>query len=490
MTFEINNNTQTQNTTSSKTVKSEPKKKPNAGLFDKYFMGKTKEVADSNHDGTISFDELHAYIKNSPDASEEIVLDVAKFLGVEKTSTEGRVFGDAGFINKILQKLNLLKRVDKNQDSNIDYKEITEDSTLDSASRIQLNKIFGIVDGEFNNRQGKLGSCWALTGGTGLAMFAPEMFDHVVKKDNAGNAIVTFYGTEEEPFECKIPRQYIMNRQQARTQQINYSKTYGWEVGKFSSSDPDAIALETAFAAYQKKIENDKKEYETICLKYVQTSTPKPIVKPSTETLTQNITQAQWDEYVNYYHNSDGPNKPVISRDLKYVTPEKIESLKEYIKVSHPIEVKKPTEHETKFNTTKYLNWLKNSEPTTVEKPEIKSFPYTPSVIDGGYSEYAIKLMVGGTYQTFTPENKSEAINALENLNPYGEQNKIASVSFKKKDSDVIPNHAYLITRVTENEVFIIDPHNSNIEKPYSKKRFYENFLNLGVNTLPEKLPD
>ena len=372
-----------------------------------------------------------------------------------------------------------------------------------------LNTTFGLVDGNFKNEQGKYGSCWALTACYGLSREAKDLYQNVIKQDDEGNAIVTFYGFNDGPLEYKISRNLIKSMITRRTYAINHNSLeeniYNNNINEsiYGSSDPDAIAIEAAIKMYEDEIKKQKEDYKQQLIEYVKSSTPNVIEKPDISKLDNNITQEEWLEFINYYRNSSSEYKGkfLFDTSIDYIKPEDIENMKTYVLNSTPKEIVKPDINEISSNYFPLKNYIKNSHSDTMKKPEFKTIENNlGSISTGGTTSRAIRTMVGGTYDVYkgyhfdesaelielTNEEKDKIISILENKDKDSKQ--ILSASFRGSDKTVHSRHAYFISRVEDKKVYLVDPHDSSKEIAYSLKKFIDNLDSLEVNTLPDEL--
>ena len=485
-----------------------PVKNTEQNIFDRYIEDSEKTLIDTNKDGTISFDELKNYV-NSSNAKDDTLFDIAVLMGYEK---ENRLpfSKDSLFKYNISNSLEFLKKADSNNDSNISFEEIKNSQTLSSGEKEKLYNMLGIVDGNINNKQGRYGSCWALAAGYGISKVAPELFKQVVKTDESGNAVVTLYGVSEKPFECTINKESIRRQIQRRAQIVNNNTLNPYDNDKldtrrYSSSDPDAIAIEIAFAEYDRYINNKKSEYLKHLKEYVKSSTPNIIQKPDISTLSVNMSQEEWDNVMNYYRNSDSPDreKYLFYGSIDYLNEETINNMKQYITNSTPQIIEKPELDSINGNVFNIANYIKNSHSSTVKKPEIKTIDNRiGSIKEGGSPGRAIKAMVGGEYQeinnykydeegnivALTKDEKKEIKKELECINSNNDNKRVYTVSFKKDDSTVIDRHAYFISKIDGKKVYLVDQHNTNKIIVYSMKKLLDNFDILNVNILPDTL--
>lgn len=479
------------------------KPKKIASLFDSFFDGKEKDIADCNKDGSISFDEASNYIKNfslQNYDSRQVLLKIAAFLGVEMKSNI-HYEEDSSFFNEILNNIENLKKADKDGDQNVTFQEAKSLEGLDKNNRLKLNRIFGIVDNEINNKQGGYGTCHLLTAGTGIAKQAPKVFENIIKQDEEGNVTVTLYGADSEPFSIKIPNRILRLQQERRARVKNNAMIHGEKATGYGSSDPEAIALEMAYANYGRKIEKDNKLYLEKLQNYIDNSEFKMVEKPSIEGVTfENITQEKLDELYNYYYNSAnnegvrGNSMFVFIRRKEYLTEEQFNTfINEYYPNSQPIVLEKPKRLTA---ITEVENWLKNSSSESVEKPEMQQLKSSGSLNSGGFTERSIQLLAGGTFRRYASENTKPEIIETELANitsSYAESDdnvNIYSADFKAADLDgkIKAGHAYLVDGYFGEEVILVDPHDSSKKIYYPKKRFLENYKNFGINTIENKI--
>jgi len=463
-----------------------------------------KRDADTDGDGHISFDEAKAYINNANsdgniDTSESSVIrKLAAVLGIEvKQKFKGVISENPEVIQGINQKLDILKRADKNGDLEISLDEINNEE-LSVHDKTSLNRIFGLVDGKFNNRQGAIGNCYQLVGAQGIATVAPELYEKVVQRTEDGNAIVTLYGAEGEPFQCTIPQNLIQRRQEAATMgQLQYMSGMNIKPDSFGSTDPDAIALEIATEVYMKqsqsRMENKVKDHYG---EYLANSTCPPvekfdISKLSFENLEDN--HADFRHLKAYIQFSTSPTmkKPEFRSAYDFKNnPELIEECKKYIANSEPIDNPQPSVQDFINNSVVLRYWHEHSRSDTVEKPPLIHIQRTDTTLSSGYVHDAIKLAVGGGAGVRTKEaDIRDEIKNFATINSNGNK-QVYSASFESKDAYVIPKHAYLVKNVTEDSVILVNPHDSTKTIRYPKKDFFSNCRNLDINRLPLELPD
>lgn len=495
-----------QNSLKSAEVQETPLKK---GIFDMYLNKNAKMLIDINSDNIITFDEVQNYLNRS-DADNKILGKIASILGVEiKTPVDFNI--NVEFKNDANALLNLLKQVDKDSDNNITLTE-AECEQLTKAERANINKIFGLVDGKINNKQGRYGSCWALTAGYGLSVEAPEMFNQIVKKDSEGNTVVTFYGTNEEPFSTTISAKNIQILLQKRTQVTNYNEInqVSGQVDnhKYYSSDPDGIALEIAFSQYERYLALEKIKYQENLIKYVKESEPVQIEKPDITKLNTEINQEEWNKFINYYRNSDLENKNmyVFDSDIKYLSDEMLKRMADYVNKSEPRKIEKPDVDNSNPTIYTLRNYIINSTSDTMEKPKIRDFSnHVGTINNGGVSCRAISLMAGGTYDVYygyefdnekfeykelSDSEKDKILKVLQDKNNLAKEKKIYSISFRDTDKTVRSKHAYNVFSVNEKNVYLVDPHDTDVIIPYPINKLLKNLYSLEVNKLPEKLPN
>lgn len=461
-----------------------------------------KAVLDQNQDGKISFQEVKNYI-NSGIADSKILNKLASILGIEvKTPVE--LSTNTEFKKSANELLDAMEKIDTNNDEEISLEEIKNAQNLTKSENIKLHKTFGLIDGEFENQQGRFGSCWALSGAYGIYITDKEKFNQIVRQDEDGNAIVTFYGISEQPFETKIDRRIIQNVIKMRTKIINYN-TLNKDNGilnesKYYSSDPDAIAIELAFSNYDDHIKQLKKEQSKKISEYINSSTPIAPDKPNIETISMGMSNEDLMNFLNYYKNSTDENKSsyIFPHNIKHLTPETIENIKKYIQTSTPVIPEKPTEKEIYYNLNSVSNYLNNSKSETIAKPEINMYLNNAGTIEnGGQAGPAIKLMAGGTYKTYygqeynsktqqyedvSRETQAEITNLLEN---FKKNDKVFSISFREADSQIYSNHGYTVVGNDEKNIYLVNPHDTT-SKPivYSIKKAVKNLKILQINTL------
>lgn len=471
-------------------------------IFDKIF-GANKD-ADTNGDGSVSFDEAIEYINKNytNDKAREIILKVAAFLGVEKKNNGLGIEGDNSFYSEIIENIEILKKIDKNNDNNIDLAEVKSANNLSEKETIKLNRIFGIVDNKFNNKQGTFGTCHLLTSGDGIARNAPEVFAEIVKQNEKGDITVTFYGADGEPFSRTISNKAIQRRQESRARVYNEAVIYGNKASKLGSSDPDAIALELALALYGNYMKEKREQYEKELQNYIDNSEFKMVEKPSIEALTyESLSQEKLDELHNYYINSvnnegkRGSHCFAFSKKKESLTKEQFDwFIKEYFPNSEPTMLEKP---QKLSNVSAVENWIRNSYSETFDKPEVKLQKGYPTLNSGWCTRDTIRLLAGGTWTHYqhnsTDDVKAEeALLSFNQISPNEEETtvNIGTASFKNTElnGQIRPNHAYLINYTTKNYVVLTDPHDSTKTITYPIKDFLKNYADFSINTIPRKI--
>ena len=65
--------------------------------------------------------------------------------------------------DNIQKAIDVLKKVDSNQDNDVTIEEIKSAQNLTTKEKELLNTTFGLVDGNFKNEQGRYGSCSLLS---------------------------------------------------------------------------------------------------------------------------------------------------------------------------------------------------------------------------------------------------------------------------------------------------------------------------------------
>ena len=463
-----------------------------------------KRTVDKDGDGHISFAEARAYVNNANsdgkiDASESrIIHRLAAVFGVEvKQEIKSSIAESPEVIQGINQKFDLLERADINGDFEISLDEINNEA-LSKKDKTSLNRIFGLVDGKFNNKQGAIGNCYQLIGGQGIAEVAPELYDKVVKREENGDATVTLYGAEGKPFKITIPQKAIQSKQERATiGQLQYMSGMNIEANSFGSTDPDAIAWEIATTVYMKqsqsRMENEVKDHYG---EYLANSTCPPVEKFDINKLTfANL----YDNHADFRHlkayiqfsTSPTMKKPEFRSEMDFKNkPELIEECKRYIANSEPIDNPQPSVQDFIDNSVVLRYWHEHSSSDTVEKPPLIHIKNTDTTLSSGYVHDAIKLAVGGSMSVKTnPSEIKSEINNFAAINSNGNK-QVYSVSFESKDAYVIPKHAYLVKDVTKDSVILVDPGDSTGIICYPKKYCFNNCHNLDINTLPLELPD
>lgn len=462
------------------------------------FNKSEKEVIDKNNDGKISIEEVKSYLNNE-NSDSKVLGKIANILGVEIKSKDNftdniQFKKDANMI------LDALEKVDNNKDNNVTLQEIKNAQNLSKDEQAQVNKMFGLVDSKIENKQGRFGSCWALSAAYGLSSKDQARFADVVKQDDEGNAVVTFYGVDGEPFTTKIDRKIIQSLIRVRTKLVNQNTLNALNNQKYFSSDPDAIAIEMAFKKYEEHINDLKNKQNEYILNYINNSTPSQIQKPDIQKLSIGMTDAELKEFINYYKNSysEDKNRYVFPNNVKSITPEIVEKMKAYIQNSTPMTVEKPTESEISYNLPKVINYMNNSHSETVPKKEIKMYKNNVgNIVSGGWPGAAVKLMAGGTLDTYwgtnfnSDTNKYEPISNEEQekikdiLKNTKESNQVFSIAFRKADGDVYSDHAYNIVGNDDKNIYLVNPHDTNAEPvKYPIKTAVENLKILEVNSL------
>ena len=482
--------------------------KPKRSIFDGLFKGREQQIADKNQDGRISLAEANSYVSASGDAGfrNDILGKLGAFLGIEIDS--GLDYDKDVMYKYNLQKaINVLQKVDANTDDDITIEEIRTAKNLTKEEKEMLNTTFGLVDGNIDNKQGQYGSCWALTAGYGISREAQDLYQKVVRQDEEGNAIVTFYGVDNEPVEFKVSSKYIHSMLIRRTLIVNHNKNKNniysgnLNLSKYGSSDPDAIALEAAITMYNKKIKQEEAAYEQQLIDYINSSTPDVVEKPDISKLSANMSQEDWSVFVNYYKNSESEykNQFLFASSINYITPEDIENMRTYVANSTPSAPAKPDVKNFTRGSTLW-NYIRNSHSDTMEKPVYKNFSNRigGSITGGGHTELGVHALVGGTIEKYSgyhyddttgevvglTKDEQEKIKNILSNKKQGDR-KLYAVSFKNSDKTVISSHAYFISRVEGNKVYLVNPHDSSREISYPVKKLVDNLYDLSINNLP-----
>lgn len=505
MGFEIENsktlNNQTDNVTQSKKlqVKKSVKK---VRIFEFGLNSKDKSLLDLNKDGQVGFNEFKEYI-NSQNPDSKTLGKIAGILGVELSTSEDYET-NIEFYSKANKILDNLTKVDTDNNNDISIQELENAKDLDESSRADLYRACALSDGKINNKQGNQGSCWVLAAAYGLSKANPELFNKVVKKDKEGNTIVTFYGLDK-PFETKINRLVIQTMLRQRTQKINNNLL---EQGNSStidsqyySSDPDAIALELAFDKYIRSVKNLNSNQDQVINNYVKNSVPKKPEKPDINKITLDMSKDDLRQLSNYYKNSTKENKEenYLPYDVKYLNPETIEKIRKYVQESTPTIPEFPTEYDIKFRTPKLYNYLKNSHSDTYQVPETSIYINRVGNFDnGGQPGNAIKILVGGELETISNQEsdfastvvdggKDKIRSLLLSKDIFQNKDSIYSLSFQQEDKYVINNHAYTMINADDENVYLVNPHNTNAQPiAYPISKAIENIDVLQINKLKE----
>lgn len=111
--------------------------------------------------------------------------------------------------------------------------------------------------------------------------------------------------------------------------------------------------------------------------------------------------------------------------------------------------------------------------------------------LNGGQIDEAV-YYITGVKASFVSLNTKDG-NFKDLLEKYGSDKEkyIATVSFQDKDPEVsdsiIPKHAYCVTDMDEENVYLSNPHRSEAVVTYPKDKFYDNVKQLSVADLTEK---
>lgn len=115
------------------------------------------------------------------------------------------------------------------------------------------------------------------------------------------------------------------------------------------------------------------------------------------------------------------------------------------------------------------------------KKPINMSIASVEDPANGGYLNEAIHYITGKTADVET--DKSKFKNLLKKKQKEADKY-VLTLQFLKEDKSisdtaVIPKHAYSVSRVTEDTVYIINPADSSKEIAYPKKKFMENCMGM-----------
>ncbi len=475
-------------------------------VFDSVFSDKELEFIDSNKDGSVSILEVKNYI-NSNTSNDEVLNKIANIMGIELTSS-APIANNYEFKSTANKILDSLIKIDTEQNNDITISEIDSAENLTEEEKVLINKMFGLADGKINNKQGRFGSCWALAAAYGVSIANPEMFKQVVKRDEEGNVLVTFYGLKDEPFVSKIDRHVIQGILKSRTRLVNSNMQNGYISSRqYYSSDPDAVAVELAFQNFDNYIEKLKREQKENILDYVKNSEPIPPEKPSLDLISKDMTNDDLEIILNYYKNSDCENKEnyLIPYDVEYLNDEILENIKQYIERSTPITPEKPTEKDCEHNYQVLSNYIKNSDSKTVQKPKLYSYyNNVGSVSEGGFPGNAIKLMLGGTldsykgynydnstgeYTKLSKQQRNQLVSILQDKGTLQGKNKVYSIAFRDSNNELYSHHAYTVVDSDDKYIYLVNPHDTNAEPiPYPINKAIKNLSILQINTLPNQL--
>ena len=498
----INNNFQTTNQNSN----NEDTKTSVKSIFD-MCLRRYKQTLDKNQDGTISIDEVQEFVQ-SQDSNQTIILKIATILGIE---TDNNVLS---FLkSKINTTLNNFKIADTNNDNSISYEEAMKmQSQLQGEVKDNFNKACGIIDGDLTyNKQGKYGTCWALTAIYGLSVKRPDLLKNMIKQDKNGDIIVTFKNNimnddnTYKPYQCKISRIQIISAIMERTEAKN-NKIFGIDSKnvKYHTSDPDAIAIELALQKYSKyqeqEISNYKKKEPELLKQYIELSSPKQIEKPNIENWSSNMSDLEKDKLYTYFVEIDSrDNKDIIKalqiiqKDTKY-TMDEIAFLKKCYNEIQPKQIKKPSLDginwaDPPFEIYDYV--YNKSTCDKIKIPQEPKFGYNIgsfSENEGGKSERALFMMIDSKFEKLNYQdkelNENDKKDVIEHLNKASNKNLLYSVSFKKNDNTVHSNHAYYIENFSNGKVFLKDPHDETLTVEYPIKFFLQNINDLMINNI------
>lgn len=471
-------------------------------VFDSVFSNNEFEFIDSNKDGTVSILDVKNYI-NSNNPNEEILNKIANIMGIELTSSKP-IADNYQFKSTVNKILDSLIKIDTDKNNDITIREIDLAENLTEEEKVLINKMFGLVDGKINNKQGRYGSCWALAAAYGVSIVNPKMFRQVVKRDEEGNVIVTFYGLKDEPFVTKIDRYIIQGVMKVRTRTVNSNMQNGYISSRqYYSSDPDAVAVELAFQNFDNYIEKLKREQKENILDYVKNSEPIPPAKPSLDLISKDMTNDDLEIILNYYNNSDCENKEnyLIPYDVEYLNDEIVENIKQYIESSTPTAPEKPTEKDCEYNYQVLSNYIKNSGSKTVQKPKLYSYYNNVGTIsEGGLPGNAIQLMVGGTldsykgynydsstgeYTQLSKQQRNKLVSILQDKGTLQGKNKVYSIAFRDSNNELYSNHAYTIVDSDDKYIYLVNPHDTTAAPiPYPINKAIKNLKILQINNL------
>ena len=483
-----------------------PKKQIKKTVFDSVFSNNELEFIDSNKDGSVSILEVKNYI-NSNTSNEEILNKIANIMGIELTSSKP-IADNYQFKSTANKILDSLLKIDTDKNNDITISEIDTAEILSEEEKVLINKMFGLVDGKINNKQGKFASCWGLAAGYGVSIANPEMFKQVVERDEEGNVIVTFYGLKDEPFVTKIDRHIIQGILKARTRLVNSNIQNGYISSRqYYSSDPDAVAVELAFQNFDNYIEKLKREQKENILDYVENSEPIAPEKPSLDLISKDMTNDDLELILNYYNNSECENKEkyLIPYDVEYLNDEIVENIKQYIERSTPTAPEKPTEKDCEYNYQVLSNYIKNSGSKTVQKPKLYSYYNNVGTIsEGGLPGNAIQLMVGGTldsykgynydsstgeYTQLSKQQRNKLVSILQDKGTLQGKNKVYSIAFRDSNNELYSNHAYTIVDSDDKYIYLVNPHDTTAAPiPYPINKAIKNLSILQINTLPNQI--
>lgn len=486
----LDNDTQSKSSQVKKSVK-------DIRIFEFGLNSGDKNLLDLNKDGQVSFNEFKDYI-NSSNADSKTLGKIATILGIELSTSDDYEY-NIEFYTKANKILDNLMKVDTDKNNDISIQELENAEKLGESEKADLYKTCALPDGKINNKQGKQGSCWALAAAYGLSKANPELFNKIVRKDEDGNTIVTFYGADK-PFETKINRFKIKTMLRQRTQKIN-SQVLG-QTGsnmlnsKFYSSDPDAVAIELAFEEYSRYVESLNSVQNTAINKYLNASRPSAPVKPDIDKITLNMSNDDLKELSNYYNNSTCKNKEdsYLPYDVKYLNQDMIEKIRKYVRESTPKAPEFPSEYDIKFRTSKLHNYLKNSYSEKYPVPYASIYVNPVGTIDGGgEAGKAIKILAGGELETLisprgmtssdSDKDKEKISSILLSKNVIQNNNRIYSVSFKVEDGLVSDNHAYTMINVDDENIYLVNPHDTDAEPiAYPIHNAIENVQILQIN--------
>lgn len=232
--------------------------------------------ADTNNDGTVSWNELYEYIDTKVFKGTELS-EYANILGIriepqpvfdengkcDEMQSSAKTF--SVLKQQILNTIKAQQNADLNNDNVVSYDEAVK------ASNNLLNRLYGIVDGRMDNKQGTCGSCYILIAQTALIKKFPDLYSNIVQTYNStnppnlddymiisgnknnikdGDVIIKFHGIQAKNGQkCAIiiPRARIIEQQRENNLRLN-SFRLGLldKTPQFGSSDPDAVAMELA----------------------------------------------------------------------------------------------------------------------------------------------------------------------------------------------------------------------------------------------------